>query len=176
MANLKEILVIGGTGAQGIPIVEGKHPNRCVLSRSLTMSVALSKSNRYIARVMTRDPSSSRSQELAALPNVKLIQGSQTNQDDLHAAFRGVYGAWVNLDGFNIGEKNELFYGARSYEIARTEGVQHFIWANISYSLKALNWDEQYYGAHFTGKGRVGCKCHSTLDSSTFETLAKTNG
>jgi hypothetical protein len=54
---------------------------------------------------------------------VTLIQGAQDNQKDLHRAFKGVYGAWVNTDGFTLGEKNELFYGIRAYEIARHEGL-----------------------------------------------------
>ncbi|OQD80100.1 hypothetical protein PENANT_c039G04215 [Penicillium antarcticum] len=66
MANLPEVLVIGGTGAQGAPVVQVK--------------------------------------SLAALQNVTLFQGAVTSQEDLHAAFRGVYGAWVNIDGFTLGE------------------------------------------------------------------------
>ncbi|KAH8891523.1 NAD(P)-binding protein [Thozetella sp. PMI_491] len=139
MGDLREILVIGGTGAQGIPVVK-----------------ALSESGRFSVRVLTRNVTSSRAQSLAALPNVTLIQGMQDNQKDLHAAFHGVYGAWVNTDGFTLGEKNELFYGLRAYEIARAEGVQHYIWANTDYALKKANWDENYHWGHNDAKGRVG--------------------
>ncbi|KAJ8062330.1 hypothetical protein OCU04_008878 [Sclerotinia nivalis] len=139
MAPSKEILVIGGTGAQGIPVVK-----------------ALAESGRYTVRVLTRNIDSSRAKDLVALGNVTLIQGRQDNQEDLHKAFRGVYGAWVNTDGFTLGEKDELFYGFRAYEIARTEGVQHYIWANIEYGLKIANWNEDYHCGHMTSKGRVG--------------------
>ncbi|KIK62281.1 hypothetical protein GYMLUDRAFT_42227 [Collybiopsis luxurians FD-317 M1] len=138
MANLKEILIIGGTGAQGIPVVE-----------------ALSASQRYRVRVLTRDTTSIRAQQLAKLPNVALIQGKVDDQKDLHEAFKGVYGAWVNLDTFTLGEKNELFYGIRAYEIARHEGVKHYIWASTSYALKRANWDEKYRFAHGDVKGRI---------------------
>jgi hypothetical protein len=38
-------------------------------------------------RVFTRDPSSKRAQELAALPGVELFQGESKNEDDLRRAF-----------------------------------------------------------------------------------------
>ncbi|KZL84137.1 hypothetical protein CI238_02669 [Colletotrichum incanum] len=97
MAPSKEILVIGGTGAQGIPVVK-----------------ALAESGRYTVRVLTRNTESSRAKELVGFGNVTLIQGRQDNQKDLHRAFHGVYGAWVNTDGFTLGEKDELFYGFRA--------------------------------------------------------------
>ncbi|RMD43123.1 hypothetical protein DV735_g2052, partial [Chaetothyriales sp. CBS 134920] len=138
MSELKEILVIGGTGAQGLPVVK-----------------ALSESGRYKARVLTRNAQSERAKSLAELPNVTLIEGTQDNQKDLHRAFKGVYGAWVNLDGFVLGEKAETFYALRAYEIARHEKVQHYIWAAIDYSLKKAGWDEKYHVAHNDGKGRI---------------------
>ncbi|RYP54409.1 hypothetical protein DL768_000826 [Monosporascus sp. mg162] len=139
MAELKEILIIGGTGAQGMPVVK-----------------ALAESGRYRVRVLTRSTESSRAQELAALQNVTLIQGAQDNQQDLHRAFQGVYGAWVNTDGFTLGEKNELYYGIRAYEIARAEGVRHYVWANIEYALKTAYWNEKYHCGHMDAKGRIG--------------------
>ncbi|CRK28536.1 hypothetical protein BN1708_015226 [Verticillium longisporum] len=139
MAELKEILVIGGTGAQGAPVVK-----------------ALSASGRYRVRVLTRSVKSSRAKQLGALQNVTLIQGAQNNQKDLHRAFKGVYGAWVNTDGFTLGEKDELFHGFRAYEIARGEGVQHYVWANIEYVLGIVDYDEAYHCGHMDCKGRIG--------------------
>ncbi|OQV08882.1 hypothetical protein CLAIMM_13095 [Cladophialophora immunda] len=139
MADLKEILVLGGTGAQGAPVVK-----------------ALSSSGRYRARVLTRNPRSERAKALGTLPNVTLVQGRQDSLGDLHGAFEGVYGAWVNIDGFTLGEKDELFYGLRAYEIARHEKVRHFVWASIDYSLKKAGWDEKYHCCHNDAKGRIG--------------------
>ncbi|KAF4218943.1 hypothetical protein CNMCM8980_008272 [Aspergillus fumigatiaffinis] len=135
---MKEILVIGGTGAQGLPVVK-----------------ALSSSKRFTVKVLTRDANSSRAQKIAKLPNVTLIEGKQDNQKDLHKAFHGVYGAWVNTDGFTLGEKNELFYGCRAYEIARHEGVQHYVYASTDFALKRANWNERYHWGHNDAKGRV---------------------
>ncbi|KAK3670046.1 hypothetical protein LTR78_010077 [Recurvomyces mirabilis] len=135
---MREVLVIGGTGAQGLPVVK-----------------ALSQSGRYTARVLTRNLGSKRAREISKLSNVTLIQGSQDNQKDLHKAFKGVWGAWVNTDGFTLGEKNELFYGIRAYEIARHEGVQHYIYAGTDYAVKDADWDANFHWGHNDAKGRV---------------------
>lgn len=67
----------------------------------------------------------------------------------------GWWGAWVNTDGFTIGEKNELFYGIRAYEIARHERVQHYVYASTDYAVKDANWNEKYHWGHNDAKGRV---------------------
>lgn len=90
------------------------------------------------------------------MQNVTLIGGSQDNQKDLHAAFKGVYGAWVNLDGFTLGEKSEFFYGIRAYEIARHHDVKHYVFANTDYALRKAGWDESYHWGHNDAKGRIG--------------------
>ncbi|KIW10114.1 hypothetical protein PV08_11074 [Exophiala spinifera] len=136
--QMQEVLVIGGTGAQGLVVVN-----------------ALSSSKRYAVRVLTRDRNSARARTIANLANVTLVEGSQDNQQDLHRAFHGVYAAWVNTDGFTLGEKNELFYGCRAYEIARSEGVQHYVYASTDFALKDTNWDENYHWGHNDAKGRV---------------------
>lgn len=85
-----------------------------------------------------------------------LVQGQQDNVQDLRKAFDGVYGAWVNMDGFTLGEKNEIFYGIRAYEIARAAGLKHYIWASTEYTLKNGNWKDEYHCGHMSAKGRVG--------------------
>ena len=95
---MKEILVIGGTGAQGLPVVNGAcarpslsrasaRPDLIFFSRA-----ALSSSKHFTVRVLTRNTNSSRAQQLVKLPNVTLVEGRQDNQKDLHKAFHGVYG------------------------------------------------------------------------------------
>lgn len=158
MSPLKEIIVTGGTGAQGGPVVKGSlHSLHKSRPFSLTeLNTAVAESGRYSVRVLTRDPESARAKNLAALANVTLFQGQQDNIGDLRKAFRGVYGAWVNTDGFTLGEKNEIFYGLRAYEIARAAGVQHYICANIEYITKLGNWSEDFNCGHMNGKGRIG--------------------
>lgn len=159
-AQLKEVLVIGGTGAQGLPVVHGSYlpfplSCRCLRNSYSRLPIALSNSGRYAARVLTRNLTSERARNIAKLPNVSLIQGSQDSQEDLHKALNGVWGAWVNTEGFTIGEKNELFYGIRAYEIARHERVQHYVYASTDYAVKVANWNEKYHWGHNDAKGRV---------------------
>ena len=47
-----------------------------------------------------------------------------------------MYGAWVNTDGFTVGEQKEIYAGMKIFEIAKAEGgVRHYIWSNLDYSL-----------------------------------------
>src|SRR6266542_2849651 len=45
-------------------------------------------------------------------------------------------GAYVNIDGFNTGEKTEMYWAIRCYEIAIEEGIQFFVYGNLDYALK----------------------------------------
>lgn len=92
------VFIVGGTGAQGLPIVE-----------------ELVKDNRYAVRVLTRDSQSPRSKQLAALSkNVSFIEGSFASEQNLRAGLTGADFAFINIDGFNSGEKAELYWGIRS--------------------------------------------------------------
>lgn len=63
--------------------------------------------------------------------------GSTNDLDSVRAAFRGAYGAWVNTDGFTVGEQKEIYQGMKIYEIAKqTPSIRHYIWSNLDYSLK----------------------------------------
>ncbi|KAM0453974.1 hypothetical protein ACHAO4_004722 [Trichoderma viride] len=135
----KKIFIIGGTGAQGVPIIQ-----------------ELVKDEKYTVRVMTRDPENRRAKELAALPGVELFKGSFANEVDLMNGFKGCDGAYVNIDGFNCGEKAEIFWGIRAYEIALDAGIKFYVWGNLDYTLKKANWDPKFRCGHYDGKGRVG--------------------
>lgn len=107
---------------------------------------------------MTRNPSSSASKELANLPNVKLFQGDYTNEAALHSIFKEAYGAFVNTNGFNLGEKSEIYWGIRIFEIAIEEGVKHYVWGSLDYALKKGKWNGKYHCGHYDAKGRVAGK------------------
>ena len=52
-------------------------------------------------------------------------------------ALEGVYGAWVNVDGFTVGEQKEIYVGMRIFELARQTGtVRHYIWSSLDYAFK----------------------------------------
>jgi uncharacterized protein YbjT (DUF2867 family) len=94
MSPLKQILVIGATGAQGIPVVR-----------------ALSRDRAYAVRAMTRNEDSADAKLIAGWPNVELFVGDCCDEGDLRKAFRGVKGAFVNTNGYVTGEKGEIYWG-----------------------------------------------------------------
>jgi hypothetical protein len=65
---------------------------------------------------------------------------------------------FVNIDGSNCGEKAELFWGIRAYEIALAVGVKFYVWGNLDYGLKKGNWNPKFRCGTYDGKGRVGGK------------------
>ena len=99
------IFVIGGTGAQGLPVIG-----------------ALVADKKYFVRALSRDPDSRRATALRALGNVSILGGTFADEAILREGFRGCDGAYVNIDGFNTGEKTEIYWAIRSYEIAIEEG------------------------------------------------------
>ena len=132
------IFVIGGTGAQGIPVIKG-----------------LVKDKKYHCRVLTRDPNSQRAKDLLALGNVELVTGTFVSETDLRNGFRGCDGAFVNIDGFNCGEKTEIYWAIRSYELALEEGIKFFVYGNLDYVYKKSGYDPKFRTGHYDGKGRV---------------------
>lgn len=139
MSTVSRVFVVGGTGAQGMPIVR-----------------ALVADNRYSVRFLSRDPGSRRAKELLALDNVSAQEGSFADEAVLREGFRGCDAAFVNIDGFNTGEKTEMYWAIRSYEIALEEGVKFFVYGNLDYGLKKSGYDSRFRTGHYDGKGRVG--------------------
>ena len=133
------IFVVGGTGAQGIPIVS-----------------ALVADKKYAVRVLSRDSTSPRAKALLELGNVSFLEGSFADEATLREGFRGCDGAFVNIDGFNAGEKTETYWAIRSYEIALEEGIKFFVYGNLDYVLKKSGYDSRFRTGHYDGKGRVG--------------------
>ncbi|MEX5637652.1 NmrA family NAD(P)-binding protein [Parafrankia sp. FMc2] len=132
------IFVIGGTGAQGMPIVR-----------------ALVADKKYSVRVLTRDSTSPRAQAILALGNVSFLEGSFANEDVLREGFRSCDGVFMNIDGFNTGEKTETYWAIRSYEIAIEEGIKFFVYGNLDYVLKKSGYDSRFRTGHYDGKGRM---------------------
>ncbi len=133
------IFVIGGTRAQGIPIVS-----------------ALVADKKYAVRVLSRDSTSPRAKALLELDNVSFLEGSFADEAILREGLRSCDGAFVNIDGFNTGEKTETYWAIRSYEIAIEEGIQFFVYGNLDYLLKKSGYDSRFRTGHYDGKGRVG--------------------
>jgi hypothetical protein len=86
--TISKIFVIGGTGARGIPIVR-----------------AIVADKKYSVRFLSRDPASRRATALLALDNVSVLEGSFADEAILREGFRGCDGAFINIDGFNTGDR-----------------------------------------------------------------------
>jgi hypothetical protein len=106
-------------------------------------------------KVLTRSPTSPSVLALSALPNITIIPGDGYNEATLHSAFQNIDIAFVNLNGFAIGEKAELYWGIRIFEIAREKGVKHFIWASLDSSYKISGYQPRFRTGHFDGKAKV---------------------
>ncbi|OBT40382.1 hypothetical protein VE00_10075 [Pseudogymnoascus sp. WSF 3629] len=139
MSKVSKVFVVGATGAQGIPIVR-----------------ELVKDKAYFVRALTRDAQSERAKDLVALGNVELVEGTFASEDNLRNGFRGCDRAFVNIDGFNCGEKTETIWAIRSYEIALEEGVKFFVYGNLDFVYKKSGYNPIFRTGHYDGKGRIG--------------------
>ncbi|KAL7931484.1 hypothetical protein V8C35DRAFT_309642 [Trichoderma chlorosporum] len=132
------VFVVGGTGAQGIPVIRG-----------------LVKDGAYSVRFLTRDATSARSKQLLAMGDVEALEGTFASETDLRKGFRGAQYAFVNIDGFNSGEKTEMYWATRSYELALEEGIKFFVYGNLDYAYKKSGFIKELRCGHYDGKGRV---------------------
>ncbi|KAI0733616.1 hypothetical protein C8Q72DRAFT_933199 [Fomitopsis betulina] len=146
----KLILVIGATGAQGLRVID-----------ALLAPSADGTPSPYAVRAFTRNPQGQRAVELAS-KGVEVVKdaarycsGSHDDFVSVAAALKGVYGTWVNTDGFTVGEAKETWEGIRIFELAKQAGIRHYIWSNLDYISKLTNYDERYRCEHYDGKGRV---------------------
>ena len=141
MSSKQTILILGGAGAQNIAVAK-----------------VLSAANTWNINVVTRSASSPHAAELANLSNVRLIEGDCYNENTLVSVFEGIDFCFINTNGFAIGEKNEIFWGIRMYEIARWAGVKHFIYSGLPYVSKNGNFDPKRRVPFVDGKGKVARK------------------
>lgn len=134
----RRIFVIGATGAQGLPLCRG-----------------LAKDGGYSLRILTRDSKSARVKELSRLGDVEVIEGSFAKEADLRKGFDGCWGAFVNIDGFNCGEKTETYWTIRAYELAVETGIKFFVFGNLDYVYKKSGYNPKLRTGHYDGKGRL---------------------
>ncbi|PTB62143.1 NAD(P)-binding protein [Trichoderma citrinoviride] len=133
---VSKICVIGGTGVQGMSIVK-----------------ALVHDKKYTARLLTRDTSSRRAAELLALGNVELLQGTFASEEALRDGYRGCDGAFANIDGFDGGERGEMYWAIRAHELAIEEGIKSFVYGSLPYVLKLGGYDSRFYSGHMNEVG-----------------------
>lgn len=137
--NVSRIFVIGATGAQGLHVVRG-----------------LVGDGRYAVLALTRNASSARAEMLRDMGDVDFLEGTFADETILREGLRACDGAYINIDGFNAGEKTEMYWAIRCYEIAIEEGIKFFVYGNLDYTLKKAGYDSRFRTGHYDGKGRIG--------------------
>src|SRR5262249_1277612 len=141
----KLVLVIGGTGAQGQAVV-----------KALLEPTSDGAPSPYAVRILTRNPDHPKVKAEFNHPDIELVQGSFTDLAKVERALEGVWGAYINTDGFTVGEQAETYYG-----------------------LKKGGYRPEYHCGHYDGKGRIGdwliTKPFST-QADTFKWTVFTNG
>ena len=93
LINNKLILVIGGTGAQGQAVV-----------KALVEPSSDGAPSPYTVRILTRNPDHPKVKAEFNHPNIELVQGSFTDLARVERAFERVWGAYINTDGFTVGQ------------------------------------------------------------------------
>src|SRR2546430_7246209 len=104
----KLIFVIGGTGAQGQAVV-----------KALLEPSSAGAPSPYAVRILTRNPDHPEVRTQFNHPNIELVQGSFTDLSKVEHALEGVWGAYINTDGFTVGEQAETYYGLRDRKSTR---------------------------------------------------------
>jgi uncharacterized protein YbjT (DUF2867 family) len=117
--------------------------------------LALSRQPNHNVHVLTRDPHSTNAKYLQSFPNVVLHIGASESESDLRAAFTNITHAYINLNSFALGIKNETYWGIQIFQIARQSGVKHFIWSSLDNILADSGYDESFRVVHYEGKTRV---------------------
>lgn len=84
-----------------------------------------------------------------------MFEGNTYDETTLRQAFKNTNCVFVNTNGFAIGEKSEIYWGIRLYELAREFKIEHFVYAGLEYGTKLGNFDSKYRCGHLDGKGKV---------------------
>lgn len=138
MATKTTILVLGGAGFQNTNVVK-----------------ELAKNTSFSVKLMSRNINTPDCQALASQSGVTLIEGDCYNENDLVSAFTGIDACYVNTNGFAIGEKSEIYWGIRIYEIAYWAGVKHFVYSALPYVSKKSGFNPESRVPFTDAKGKV---------------------
>jgi uncharacterized protein YbjT (DUF2867 family) len=148
METKKIIAVVGATGAQG---------------GGLVRAIAADPDGPFTARAITRDVSSDKARELAAL-GVEVVAADIDDAESLRRAFDGAYGAFcVTFFWAHFSAEKELEEARLMAQAARDAGVQHVIWSTLEDTRKLVPLSDDrmptlhgtYKVPHFDGKGEA---------------------
>jgi uncharacterized protein YbjT (DUF2867 family) len=112
MSIQKNILVTGATGQQGGAVA------RELITRG------------YRVRAMTRNPDNKKAWTLSQL-GAEVVQGDLNDAESLNRATYGVWGAFAVQNTWEAGVEKEEQQGLQFAEIAKANGVHHFVYASV---------------------------------------------
>ncbi len=130
MSNINKILVTGATGQQGGAI-----------ARELL-------ANGFPVIAMTRKPKSDAANALQQL-GAEIVQGDLDDSASLEKAVRGMWGVFAVQNTWEAGVVKEEEQGKRFAKIARSTGVQHFVYSSVGSAHRNTGIP------HFDNKWRV---------------------
>jgi uncharacterized protein YbjT (DUF2867 family) len=142
----KTIAVTGATGSQG---------------GGLVRAILKDKSGGFGVRALTRDPSSEKARELAAL-GAEVVQANVDNEESLKAAFRGCHGAYcVTFFWDHFSPDREMAQAAAMARAADATGVPHVVWSTLEDTRRWVPISDKrmptllnkYKVPHFDAKG-----------------------
>jgi len=130
------ILVSGATGKQG----------GAVASELL--------SHGYRVRAMTRTPGVDAAKKLSAL-GAEVVKADLDEPESLVKALKGVWGVYSVQNTWEAGVEREEIQGKRFAELAKTAGVEHFVYSSVGSANKQTGIP------HFDNKYRIEQKVKS---------------
>ncbi|WPH01354.1 Hypothetical protein R9X50_00419600 [Acrodontium crateriforme] len=141
MASKNLLTIFGATGNQGGSVLD------IILSRPELNS-------KYALRGITRDPSSAKSQALAA-KGVEMVKAELNDVESLKAAVKGSYGVFAMTDFWAVMSKDiEVQQGMNLFEAVKSQGVKHYVWSTLPHVEKMTNGVLKHVD-HFDGKANV---------------------
>lgn len=144
----KVIAVVGATGAQGGGLVH---------------AIAADNSGEFVARAITRDPSSEKAVALKEL-GVEVVQADLDDASSLERAFDGAYGVFgVTNFWEHFSPDKEIDQARNIAEAAKAAGVQHVIWSTLEDMRLWVPLDDdrmptlndKWKVPHYDGKGEA---------------------
>ncbi len=146
MATKKIITVFGATGAQG---------------GGLVRAICADKNSEFSVRAVTRDTSSDKAKELAAL-GAEVVQGDLADEASVHNALKGAYGAYfVTFFWAHFNAEQEKAEAALFARAAKAAGIQHAVWSTLEDTREFVPLSDdrmptlggKYKVPHFDAKG-----------------------
>jgi uncharacterized protein YbjT (DUF2867 family) len=146
MPEKKIIAVLGATGAQG---------------GGLVRAILADPNGGFSARAITRDTSSEKARELAAM-GAEVVAADVDDEQSLARALQGVYGAYfVTFFWAHFSPEKEMAEAGNMARAAKAAGVRHAIWSTLEDTRRWVPLTDdrmptlmgQYKVPHFDAKG-----------------------